>query len=84
MKMNRKGCGRKRSLPDFNNCTGICVEGLLKALKNCNGFYSVRDSIQTHSGYEVCRLMNQLYLRILKEHLPFPALLQLGLILCLY
>ena len=21
MKMNRKGCGRKRSLRDFNNCT---------------------------------------------------------------
>jgi hypothetical protein len=84
MKMSRKGCGRKRSLPDFNNCTGICMEGLLKALENCNGFCSVRDSSQTLSGHEAYRLMNQLNPQILKERLAFPTLLRLGLIVCLY
>ena len=84
MKMNRKGCGRKRSLPGFNNCTRICMEGLLKASEKCNGFCSFRDSSLTLSGYEAYRLMNQLYPRILKEGLTFPTLLRLGLILCLY
>ena len=53
MKMNRKGCGRKRSLSDFNNCTRICMEGLLKASETCNGFCSVRDSSQTLPLYEL-------------------------------
>jgi len=78
MKMNRKGCGRKRSLRDFIHCTRIYMEGLLKALGKCNGFCSVRDSSQTLSGYEAYRLMNQLYQRILKERPTFPTLLRLG------
>jgi len=84
MKMSRKGCEKKRSLPDFNNGTGICMEGLLKALEKCNGFCSVRDSSQSLTGYEDYRLMNQLYPRILKERLSFPTLLRLGLILRFY
>ena len=55
------------------------MEGRLKALENCNGFCSVRDSSQTLSEYKAYRLMNQLYPRIRKERLVFPTLLRLDL-----
>jgi hypothetical protein len=32
--MNWRGCGRKRSCPNFKYYTGICLEGLTKTMKN--------------------------------------------------
>jgi len=32
--MDRKGCRRKRSWPNFRNYSNICLQGLTKVMKN--------------------------------------------------